>query len=111
MKPGLIFLTFLFSFYSGSIYADWSEAGVVNQLRIYDGAILGRLEGVELSNCGSTGNPSSNFKLAANVPMESYIFSILLTAQSTGKYVKVLYDDINTCDSNRLIITGARLIN
>ena len=84
---------------------SWSQVGNVNDFRIQGGtAVLGKLEGVTLV-CGT-----SEFRMVAGIEKEEQVFALLLSAQLSGKKVRLHQTD--ECDEdNRSLVIGVRILN
>ena len=99
-----IFLSTIFILTSAQ--ADqWSVRGQVDQLRVQDGdRTLGEIVGATLE-CGT-----DQFIFAQSIAKEDQVFSILLTAQTTGKEVEVWEIGCDNGIPGRTTISGANLI-
>jgi hypothetical protein len=83
--------------------ASWSGSGVVNNLRIHNGnQVYGHLQGITLV-CGN-----SNFLLVGGFAKEEQVFAMLLTAQTTGKAIKVF--QTGECDGAWTLINGVYFV-
>ena len=84
---------------------SWSQAGNVNDFRIQGGTVvLGELQGVTLV-CGTSG-----FRVVEGIEKEDQVFALLLSAQLSGKTVRLHQTD--ECDANnRSFIIGVRILN
>ena len=103
---GFVFLVLI----SPASLAEWSAVGVLNEVRVTSGEnIYGRLENSNLP-CGG----NNAFKLKLGLRLESEILSILLTGQTSGKTVSVLFDGSESCEGGSgqfTVISGAKLVN
>jgi len=75
------------------VAADWSEVGKLNNVRVTSGEyIYGSLVGANLP-CGG----GSSFKVKSDLRLESGILSILITGQTSGVDVSILFDPSDEC--------------
>ena len=116
MKPLIIIIISSFLFMSSSAHAQtgWSSPTNISDLRIANGAaIYGQATSLEsVGFCDSSGadNTSNNFRLDTESPLYSEAYSILLTAQATGRQVQ-LYVTGRCQGTHFSIINGARLLD
>lgn len=85
----------------------WTGYGDVDHLRVWNGeSILGYFVNETLP-CGS----GKNYQIKPDLPLQDTIVSILLTAQTTGKKVKLLYQEGECTENGNTYIYGVRLVN
>lgn len=90
----------------------WSATTNLNQLRVFNGTIIyGQAVSLnQVGRCNGVNATGNGFQLDTESPFFEETYSILLTAQATGRRVQ-LYRSGECAGAQFPIVNGARLFN